>query len=67
VITRAICHLYSLELPGMQDKPPSMTDNGSEDITTDVNGQEQSVTKCDKENRKSSSGCSTMNPKMSEG
>ena len=36
----------------MQDEPPSVTDNGSEDNTTDVNGQEQSVTKCDNEKRK---------------
>ena len=35
----------------MQDEPPSMTDNGSEDNTADVNGQEQSVTKCDKEKK----------------
>ena len=52
VITRAICHLYPLELPSMQDEPPRVTDNGSEDNTTDVNGQEQSVAKCDNEKRK---------------
>jgi len=45
VIARAICHLYPLELPSMQDEPPSVTNNESEDNTTDVNGQEQSVTK----------------------
>ena len=52
VITRAICHLYPLELPGIRDEPLNTTGKVLEDNTPNVNGRDQSVTECDDKKRK---------------